>query len=90
MIRLGLCCAFRDQPIKFANTTATAIGKMRRPDALTKLSRLCLENAAALLAALRFCADNGIGSLRVNSQILPTGPIGATRLRPKYRARAAG
>ena len=24
MIRLGLCCTFRDQPIKFANTTATA------------------------------------------------------------------
>ncbi len=77
MIRLGLCCAFRDQPIKFANTTATAIGKMRRPDALAKLNRLSLENADALLAALRFCADNGIGCFRVNSQILPlkTHPV---------------
>lgn len=37
MIRLGLCCIFRDQPIKFVTTTATAIAKMKRPDALAKL-----------------------------------------------------
>lgn len=71
MIRLGLCCIFRDQPIKFGTTTATAIGKMKRPDALAKLSRLCMTNADALLAALRFCSNNGIGCFRVNSQILP-------------------
>lgn len=62
---------FHEQPIKFATTTATAIGKMPRPDALTKLSRLCLQNADSLLAALDFCARNGIGCFRVNSQILP-------------------
>ena len=71
MIRLGLCCMFRDQPIKFPTTTATAIGKMKRPDALKKLSRLCMENADALLAALQYCSDNGIGCFRINSQILP-------------------
>jgi UV DNA damage endonuclease len=71
MIRLGLCCMFRDQPIKFVTTTATSIGRMERRDALAKLSRLCLENANALLAALQFCTDNGIGCFRVNSQILP-------------------
>ena len=71
MIRLGLCCMFRDQPIKFVTTTATAIGRMKRPDALVKLSRLCMENADALLAALQFCAANNIGSFRINSQILP-------------------
>ena len=71
MIRLGLCCMFRDQPIKFVTTTATAIGKMKRPDALKKLSRLCIENADALLAALQFCAESGIGCFRINSQILP-------------------
>ncbi len=70
-MRLGLCCLFRDQPIKFVTTTATSIGKMKRSDALAKLSRLCLENADALLVALRFCADNGIGCFRINSQILP-------------------
>lgn len=71
MIRLGVCCMFRDQPIKFATTTATSIGRMNRPDALAKLSRLCLENADALLLALQYCADHGIGCFRVNSQILP-------------------
>lgn len=71
MIRLGLCCIFRDQPIKFVATTAAAIGKMKRPDALGKLSGLCLANADALLLALQFCSQNGIGCFRVNSQILP-------------------
>jgi UV DNA damage endonuclease len=70
-MRFGLCCMFRDQPIKFVTTTATAIGKMKRPDALARLSRLCLANADALLAALQFCADHGIGCFRINSQILP-------------------
>ena len=71
MIRFGLCCVFRDEPIKFRNTTATAVGRMKRPDALAKLSGLCLANAEALKAALDFCAANGIGCFRVNSQILP-------------------
>ena len=69
--RLGLCCMFRDQPIKFVTTTATAIGKMKRTDALAKLSRLCLENAQALLASLEYCSQHGIGCFRINSQILP-------------------
>lgn len=71
MIRLGLCCTFRDQPIKFAITTVAAVAKMKRPDALVKLSGLCVANADALLRALEFCADNGIGCFRVNSQTLP-------------------
>ena len=71
MVRLGLCCMFRDQPIKFGTTTATAIGRMHRADALVKLSRLCLENANALLAALEYCHRVGIGCFRINSQILP-------------------
>lgn len=71
MLRLGLCCQFRDQPIKFFTTTATAIGRMTRVDALEKLSRLCLQNANALMDSLQFCAANQIGCFRINSQILP-------------------
>ncbi len=71
MIRLGLCCIFRDQPIKFRTTTATANGKLNRPAALAKLSELCMANADALSASLQFCADNRIGCFRINSQILP-------------------
>ncbi|MCY2986407.1 MAG: UV DNA damage repair endonuclease UvsE [Planctomycetota bacterium] len=71
MIRLGLCCIFRDEPIKFGTTTATASGKMKRADALVKLSGLCMANAEALLTALHFCAASGIGCFRINSQVLP-------------------
>lgn len=71
MIRLGLCCIFREQPIKFRTTTATAVARMKRPDALLKLSGLGKANAEALLASLRFCDENGIGCFRINSQILP-------------------
>ncbi len=70
-IRLGLCCIFLEQPIKFRNTTIKAISGMQRDAALAKLSMLCLANADALLESLRFCADNGIGCFRINSQILP-------------------
>lgn len=50
---------------------------MNRSEAVAKLSRLALQNADALLAALRYCAGNGIGCFRINSQILPikTHPI---------------
>jgi UV DNA damage endonuclease len=71
MIRFGLCCTFRDEPIKFSTTTAAALSRKARPDAMAKLSTLCVANARSLLAALRFCAGNGIGCFRVNSQILP-------------------
>jgi UV DNA damage endonuclease len=71
MIRLGLCCIFRDQPIKFVNTTAASLGRMNRAEGLARLARRCMANAEALLAALQFCAEKGIGCFRINSQILP-------------------
>jgi UV DNA damage endonuclease len=71
MIRLGLCCVFRDEPIKFRTTTAAAINRLPRNERQTKLADLCAANAAALMEALQFCSSNGIGCFRVNSQILP-------------------
>lgn len=76
-LRLGLCCIFHEQPIKFRNTTVTAIGRMPREAALAKLSGLCLANAGALHQALQFCAAQGIGCFRINSQILPVKSHGA-------------
>ena len=70
-IRLGLCCVFLEQPIKFRRTTVKAVSSMKRDAALTKLSDICMTNADALQASLQFCADNGIGCFRINSQILP-------------------
>jgi UV DNA damage endonuclease len=71
VIRLGLCCIFRDEPIKFRTTTATAIKRLPRLEARKKLAGLCAENAAALMSALRYCTEHGIGCFRVNSQVLP-------------------
>jgi UV DNA damage endonuclease len=70
-LRLGLCCQFAREPVKFRTTTVTAMLKLGRKPRLERLGGLCLGNAEALRAALRFCAKNGIGAFRINSQILP-------------------
>lgn len=70
-LRLGLCCQFAREPIKFRAATATALLRLPRPDRLARLAELCLANADALLAALRYCATHRIGAFRINSQILP-------------------
>ncbi len=76
-LRLGLCCMFANEPIKFRATTVTAMLRLDRPDRLGRLSALCLGNANALFSALEYCSANGIGAFRVNSQILPvrTHPV---------------
>jgi UV DNA damage endonuclease len=71
MIRLGLCCKFIQEPIKFRRTTATALLELDREAALRKVSELCLANAAALQEALEYCAAHHIGDFRVSSHILP-------------------
>ena len=70
-LRLGLCCQFAREPIKFRTTTATAMLRLDRKQRLARLAELCLGNAEALLAALQFCATHRIGAFRINSQILP-------------------
>jgi UV DNA damage endonuclease len=70
-LRLGLCCQFAREPIKFRTSTATAMLRLPRAERLARLAELCRHNAESLLAALNFCAANGIGAFRINSQILP-------------------
>jgi UV DNA damage endonuclease len=71
MIRWGLCCIFREVPIKFHRTTAKYTTKFSADERLSYLSNICLHNAASLLEALQFCLHTGIGAFRINSQILP-------------------
>ena len=70
-LRLGLCCQFAREPIKFRTTTATAMLRRSRPERLARFAELCRYNADALTASLDFCARHGIGAFRVNSQVLP-------------------
>jgi UV DNA damage endonuclease len=69
--RFGLCCIFKEAPIKFRQTTATAVLKLNRKERLEKLSAISLHNASTLLTALEYCAAHNIGSFRILSQILP-------------------
>ena len=71
MLRLGLCCIFQDQPIKFRRTTAKYLSRMPRHKQLDHLDGLCQHNAKALYQALEYCSSHGIGAFRINSQILP-------------------
>lgn len=69
MLRLGLCCAFREADIKFRHTTARYASTLA--DRERFLLDIALHNAYALARALEFCAAHGIGAFRVSSQLLP-------------------
>lgn len=71
MIRFGLCCIFKEQPIKFRRTTAAYLSKFSKDIQLKRLAELCTMNAETLLRALEFCHHSKIGAFRINSQILP-------------------
>ncbi|MEW6079931.1 MAG: UV DNA damage repair endonuclease UvsE [Thermodesulfobacteriota bacterium] len=71
MIRLGLCCIFKDQPISFRRTTARFLSGLPARDRRRRLSDICLSNADSLKKSLEYCHAAGIGDFRVNSQILP-------------------
>jgi len=71
MIRLGLCCLFSEQPIKFYTTTARYVSGLLPSERAVKLSNLCLRNAQSLVSAIDYCSKNSIGSFRINSRILP-------------------
>jgi len=71
MLRLGLCCIFREEPIKFRKTTAAYLQRLEPAARLVYISEIVNHNAVALQAALGYCRENGIGAFRINSQILP-------------------
>ena len=71
MIRLGLCCGFVQEPIKFRTTTVKAAMRLTTEKRHRKLAKLCRENAHSLRKAIEYCHAHNIGCFRVNSQILP-------------------
>lgn len=90
MIRFGLCCLFKKEPIRFRRATAKYLQQFSRRDQLLRLSALCLHNAQSLSTALEYCTAHGIKSFRINSQILPlkTHPAVGYRIEelPEYTA----
>ncbi|SHJ04262.1 UV-damage endonuclease [Malonomonas rubra DSM 5091] len=71
MLRLGLCCLFRQAPIKFRSSTAKSLLRLPRDEQLARLDQLCLENSRALLAAVDEVRHLGIGAFRVLSPLFP-------------------
>lgn len=72
MIRLGLCCIFLEEPIKFNHTTVRIIKNIKsRDEQMLKLSGIALNNSKTLLDAVKTCKRLNIGAFRILSQILP-------------------
>jgi len=77
MLRLGLCCIFREQTISFRQVTARHLETMDRQAQLARLSALCAENLTSLLAALKWIRSENIKAFRVLSPLFPrfTHPV---------------
>ena len=71
MIRLGLCCIFREHPVKFRRITAKFLSSLSASQRKKRLAEICLHNAQSLQKSLEFCRKMEIGDFRINSQILP-------------------
>ena len=71
MLRLGLCCLFRQAAIKFRSTTAKSLLRLERSEQLERLDQLCLENSRSLLLAIAEVQLLGIGAFRVLSPLFP-------------------
>ena len=71
MLRYGLCCIFREQPLAYRQTTATYLQKMDRQAQLEKLSGLCRDNLVTLMSALEWLVSANIRALRVLSPLFP-------------------
>ena len=70
-IRLGLCCLFREHPIRFRIHQAKHLSRFDRQRQLEILSNTVLENCRALVAAVQACHRDNIGSFRITSRFLP-------------------
>ena len=69
MIRLGLCCIFYHQPIKFKVTSASYLRRIPHP--YHHLSKIILHNFDMLKKAFEYCVKAGIGCFRLSSRFLP-------------------
>lgn len=81
-LRLGLCCIFVAEPIRFRSLTATALLALPPAERLARMDAVCHHNAETLVAAIRAVIRLGIGAFRILSPLLPraTHPQAGYRL----------
>jgi UV DNA damage endonuclease len=87
MMRLGLCCTFLEESIRFRTTTARYVSSLPNKSRAKFLNELALHNARTLGTAIGWCRDQGIGAFRVQSGLLPlyTHPAHLYELDPEVR-----
>jgi UV DNA damage endonuclease len=71
LLRFGLCCLFKNEPVAFRTTTVKVLSTAPRDRQLLKLSEICLHNARSLLQALEAVHRLGIGAFRIMSPLFP-------------------
>ena len=71
MLRFGLCCQFIKEPIKFRQTTATALLKLPYNARIKRVSELCLGNVLSLEQTMYTLQKLDIGAFRVMSPLFP-------------------
>ncbi|MEO7358901.1 MAG: UV DNA damage repair endonuclease UvsE [Gemmatimonadaceae bacterium] len=73
--RLGLCCAFIEQPqFKFRTTTVAYLSRLADADAAVAFAyyeKIIVENLSTLAQVICWCFTNGIHAFRVNSDLWP-------------------
>lgn len=70
-IKLGLCCLFVKEPIKFRSTTLRYLKTLDRSEQLIKLSEICRHNGLELLKAVKTANKLGIEVFRISSALFP-------------------
>ena len=73
MIRLGLCCKFLKEPIKYRTTTVSHLKKImsRDEDPKILLNDIVKNNINSLMLSIEYCIAHKIGSFRIGSDFLP-------------------
>lgn len=71
MFRFGLCCLFKEKPVKFRRCTAKYMQKLDQPSRLKRISELCLHNSKSLLQALETADRLKIRAFRVMTPLFP-------------------
>ena len=71
MLRLGLCCKFSKEDIKFKEIRYTYFKTLSKGEQAQKLDDVIAHNLQALKAAIDFCMNNQIYAFRVGSFLFP-------------------
>ncbi|MEW5847684.1 MAG: UV DNA damage repair endonuclease UvsE [Myxococcota bacterium] len=71
MLRLGLCCGFVDEPIRFRTATARYVAGLPLAAARAYLLEVARHNAFSLEQAVQWCAQHDVGAFRIPSKLIP-------------------